>query len=304
MELALIALRQTAVMFLLMGIGWALCRGGKISRDGSRELANLLLYVILPSAILNAFCTEYTAEKSRRLLCAFGLSLAALLLAVLVSRLIFRRYPIDHFGAAFSNAGFMGLPLIQALLGSEAVIYSAPFIALLNFLQWTYGVSVLTGQKGGLTLRKTVTNPILLSLAAGLACFYLRITLPGVLSTTVSSVAAMNSPAAMIILGVYLAQTDLRSLFTAPRLYANAAVRLLLIPGLTLAMFGLLPASLWEARLALLIAASAPVGANVAVYAQLTHLDYTYASKSVCLSTLLSIGTLPLVIALAGLLWQ
>lgn len=304
MELALIALRQTAVMFLLMGIGWALCRGGKISRDGSRELANLLLYVILPSAILNAFCTEYTAEKSRRLLCAFGLSLAALLLAVLVSRLIFRRYPIDHFGAAFSNAGFMGLPLIQALLGSEAVIYSAPFIALLNFLQWTYGVSVLTGQKGGLTLRKTVTNPILLSLAAGLACFYLRITLPGVLSTTVSSVAAMNSPAAMIILGVYLAQTDLRSLFTAPRLYANAAVRLLLIPGLTLAMFGLLPASLWEARLALLIAASAPVGANVAVYAQLNRLDYTYASKSVCLSTLLSIGTLPLVIALAGLLWQ
>ena len=304
MELALIALRQTAVMFLLMGIGWALCRGGKISRDGSRELANLLLYVILPSAILNAFCTEYTAEKSRRLLCAFGLSLAALLLAVLVSRLIFRRYPIDHFGAAFSNAGFMGLPLIQALLGSEAVIYSAPFIALLNFLQWTYGVSVLTGQKGGLTLRKTVTNPILLSLAAGLACFYLRITLSGVLSTTVSSVAAMNSPAAMIILGVYLAQTDLRSLFTAPRLYANAAVRLLLIPGLTLAMFGLLPASLWEARLALLIAASAPVGANVAVYAQLNPLDYTYASKSVCLSTLLSIGTLPLVIALAGLLWQ
>lgn len=304
MELALIALRQTAVMFLLMGIGWALCRGGKISRDGSRELANLLLYVILPSAILNAFCTEYTAEKSRRLLCAFGLSLAALLLAVLVSRLIFRRHPIDHFGAAFSNAGFMGLPLIQALLGSEAVIYSAPFIALLNFLQWTYGVSVLTGQKGGLTLRKTVTNPILLSLAAGLACFYLRITLPGVLSTTVSSVAAMNSPAAMIILGVYLAQTDLRSLFTAPRLYANAAVRLLLIPGLTLAMFGLLPASLREARLALLIAASAPVGANVAVYAQLNHLDYTYASKSVCLSTLLSIGTLPLVIALAGLLWQ
>lgn len=304
MELALIALRQTSVMFLLMGIGWALYRGGKISKEGSKELAALLLYVILPCAILNAFCTEYTAEKSRRLLFAFGLSLAALLLAVLVSRLIFRRHPIDHFGAAFSNAGFMGLPMIQAVLGSEAVIYSAPFIALLNFLQWTYGVSVLTGQKGGLTLRKIVLNPILLSLAAGLACFYLRIPLPGVLSTAVSSVAAMNSPVAMIILGVYLAQTDLRSLFTCPRLYGNAAVRLLLIPGLTLALFRLLPASLWEARLALLIAASAPVGANVAVYAQLNDLDYAYASKSVCLSTLFSIWTLPLVIALAGLLWQ
>ena len=65
MEFALIALRQTAVMFLLMGIGWALYRGGKVSRDGSKDLANLLLYVILPCAILHAFCTEYTAEKSR-----------------------------------------------------------------------------------------------------------------------------------------------------------------------------------------------------------------------------------------------
>ena len=194
MEFALIALRQTAVMFLLMGIGWALYRGGKVSRDGSKDLANLLLYVILPCAILHAFCTEYTAEKSRRLFYAFWLSLAALLLAVLVSRLIFRRRPIDHFGAAFSNAGFMGLPMIQAVLGSEAVIYSAPFIALLNFFQWTYGVSVLTGQKGGLTPRKIVTNPILLSLIAGLACFYLRLSLPAVLSAAVSSVAAMNSP--------------------------------------------------------------------------------------------------------------
>ena len=82
MEFALIALRQTAVMFLLMGIGWALYRGGKVSRDGSKDLANLLLYVILPCAILHAFCTEYTAEKSRRLFYAFWLSLAALLLAL------------------------------------------------------------------------------------------------------------------------------------------------------------------------------------------------------------------------------
>ena len=83
MEFALIALRQTAVMFLLMGIGWALYRGGKVSRDGSKDLANLLLYVILPCAILHAFCTEYTAEKSRRLFYAFWLSLAALLVSLL-----------------------------------------------------------------------------------------------------------------------------------------------------------------------------------------------------------------------------
>ena len=235
MDLTLIALKQTAVMFLLMAIGWLLFKGSKITKEGSRDLANMLLYVILPCAIVNAFCTEYTEEKSLHLLYAFGLGLAALVLAILISRLIFRKRPIDHFGAAFSNAGFMGLPMIQAVLGTGAVIYSAPFIALL---------------------------------------------------------------------GVYLAQTDLKSLFADKMLYLNSAVRLLAIPLVTLALFCLLPASLQEARMALLIVASAPVGSNVAVYAQLNHLDYTYASKSVCLSTLFSILTMPLMIALAGLLWR
>ena len=304
MELTWIALKQTAVMFLLMAIGWALFRGGKITKEGSRDLANMLLYIILPCAIINAFCTPYTREKSLQLLYAFGLGLAALLLSILVSRLLFPKRPIDHFGAAFSNAGFMGLPMIQAVLGSEAVIYSAPFIALLNLFQWTYGVSVLTGRKDGLTAKKILTNPILLSLILGLVCFKANITLPAVLSTTVSSMAAMNSPVAMVVLGIYLAQTNWRTLFTDWHLYQNAAVRLLLIPGLTAVLFCLLPPTMQEARMALLIVACAPVGANVAVYAQLNHLDYAYASKSVCLSTLFSIITIPLMIALAGMLWQ
>ena len=304
MELTWIALKQTAVMFLLMAIGWALFRGGKITKEGSRDLANMLLYIILPCAIINALCTPYTREKSLQLLYAFGLGLAALLLSILVSRLLFPKRPIDHFGAAFSNAGFMGLPMIQAVLGSEAVIYSAPFIALLNLFQWTYGVSVLTGRKDGLTVKKILTNPILLSLILGLVCFKANITLPAVLSTTVSSMAAMNSPVAMVVLGIYLAQTNWRTLFTDWHLYQNAAVRLLLIPGLTAVLFCLLPPTMQEARMALLIVACAPVGANVAVYAQLNHLDYAYASKSVYLSTLFSIITIPLMIGLAGMLWQ
>lgn len=304
MELTWIALKQTAVMFVLMAIGWALFRRGKITKEGSRDLANMLLYIILPCAIINAFCTPYTREKSLQLLYAFGLGLAALLLSILVSRLFFPKRPIDHFGAAFSNAGFMGLPMIQAVLGNEAVIYSAPFIALLNLFQWTYGVSVLTRHRDRITARKALTNPILLSLILGLVCFYTNITLPEVLSTTISSMAAMNSPVAMVVLGVYLAQTNWRSLFTDWHLYQNAAVRLLLIPGLTAILFCLLPSTLQEARIALLIVACAPVGSNVAVYAQINRLDYAYASKSVCLSTLFSIITIPLMIALAGMLWQ
>lgn len=302
MELTLIALRQTLVMFLFMMTGYLLYKGKKITGEGSRSLANILLYVILPCAIINAFCSGYTPEKSVKLLYAFLVGALPLGIAMLVSFVIFRKRPVDNFGAAFSNAGFMGIPMIQAVLGTGAVIYAAPFIALLNFLQWTYGAWVLTGKTDHLSPKKVLTNPILLSLVLGLIIFYGRITLPQVVGTAVSSVAGMNSPVAMMILGVYLAQTDIGSLFTSGHLYANTAVRLVLIPLLTLAILYLLPDALQEAKTALLIVAAAPVGSNVAVYAQLYKKDYSYASKSVCLSTLFSILTMPLLIWLAGYL--
>ena len=109
----------------------------------------------------------------------------------------------------------------------------------------------------------------------------------------------MNAPVAMLVLGVYMAQADIKKMFTLPRLYLASAVRLVVIPLLSLVV--LLPVTGRNPSLgmALLLAASAPVGSNVAVYAQKLDMDYTYAVELVCVSTMLSVISMPLLAGLA-----
>lgn len=303
MEIAAILLRQIVIMFLFMMIGAWLYRTDRLTKAGSKDLGNVLIYVIMPCVVLNAYMTEFSRERLTGLLWAFGLSVAALLLAMLVSHVIFKKHPIENFGTAFSNAGFMGIPLVSAVLGTEAVFYTSAFVALLNILQWTYGVFVITRDRRQISVKKILTNPVLISLAAGIVLFLLPIELPGVLTGTVSSIAAMNAPVAMISLGTYLAQTRLKELFTDKTAYLSTLVRLLVIPLLTLALLWLVPAEYMSLKLAVLIVAITPVGSNVAIFAQIHNQNYTQAVKSVCLSTLCSIVTMPLLVALARLVW-
>lgn len=300
MTLPLIVLKQTLTMALYMAMGFLLYKGGKITKAGSKDLATLLLWLVVPAVIINSFCVPFTAEK----MAEFGVSalfgLLALGIAMVIGALFFRKDAIENIAISFSNAAFMGIPLIRQCLGEDAVFYLVGMIAGLCILQWVYGMLLLSNEKKKGAWKGILFSPIVLSTIVGLLLFVsgLGAKLPEVVSTAVQGVAATNSPLAMIVLGVYLAQSDLKSLVTTPRLYLLSAVRLIFVPLVTLLIFSFLPANS-AIRLAVLIAAAAPIGANTAVYAQLYDRNYPYACQSVALSTVLSIITLPLITALA-----
>ncbi len=303
-DILLILLKQILIMFLLIGAGAVLYKAKKITEAGSREMGTVLLYLVIPCTIINAFITEYSPQK----LAAFGYSFAAafvsLVLAMLISRLLFgSRFRIEHFGCAFSNAGFIGIPLVSAVLGNIAVFYVSSFVALLNLFQWTYGVMVMTGKKDTISVQKIIRNPILISLVIGIAVFLLNIPLPAVLSQAVGMVANVNAPLGMLVIGVYLAQMKFTELFTDKIAYLASAARLLLIPLLTIGVLSLFVGMETEIKLAVLLAAAAPIGSNVAIFAQQNDLSYTQAVKGICLSTLLSIATMPVILWLAMLVW-
>lgn len=122
--------------------------------------------------------------------------------------------------------------------------------------------------------------------------------IPQVLSVTFQGVAMLNAPLAMLVLGSYLVQTKLGEILSTSSLYKVSIVRLLLIPLLTLVFFSFIPCA-ESIKMAVLCAATAPVGANVAVYAQLNDLDYPYACQTVVLSTVLSVISLPFILLMA-----
>lgn len=300
MATVFIVLRQSIIMFVYMAIGGLLFQKGLITKEGSKSLANLLLYAVLPCVVVKSFCVARTPERMSGLLVSFLAALGILLLAMAVSHLLFKKNPIDDFGAAFSNAGFMGFPLVAAVQGSEAIFYAAGFVALLNALQWTYGQSLISGDPSYRSPKAILKNPLVLSLLLGMLIFCFELPVPAIASDLLAALAALNAPLAMVILGVYLAQTDPKTLFNDPHLYVVAAARLVLIPLLTARMLKLLPAQYAAITTTLVIVAAAPIGSNVAVYAQKLGKDYAYAVRGVCLSTLLSAITMPLLMLFAN----
>ena len=303
--MVLVLAKQILEMFLLAGVGYLLFKAGKISGEGSRTLGNILIYVSLPAVIINGFRVERTAEHVSGILWSAAGALVLLLVSVLISHFVFRKDPIGAFAGAFSNPGFFGVPLMIASLGQGAVFYAASFIAFLNIGQWTYGVSRLNGQPltEGLKLRKLIRAPFVIAILVGLVLFATQIPLPDVIVNCITTLAGLNTPLAMFTVGVFLAQTDFWKMFRKKELYLVSAVRLLLVPAVSLLLLSLLPADMAAMKMVLLIAVSCPVGSNVAVYAQLHGKNYPYAVETVIISTMLSILTIPLVVHFSTMIW-
>lgn len=304
MDIAFLLLRQIGMMLCLMAIGYLMYCRKMISKQGSKELGNILLFAATPCMIIQSFLTECTIQKVNQLMVSYLLAILGLLIAILVSKLVFgSRFPMEHFGSAFSNAGFLGLPLVKMVLGTEAVFYVSAFVVLLNILQWTYGIYVISKRPDVIKFKKILTNPVVDAFMIGLILFFLPVELPAFLSGTLNCMSQMVAPIAMIILGIYLAQTDIVAMFRDLPSYKCSLCRLIVIPLLTILLYTVIPVGTTEMKMALLIAACAPVGANVAVMAQMYDLDYVSAVKPVCLSTILCIITMPLMIALANFIW-
>ena len=305
MDMVLILVRQIAQMFLLAGLGFILFKTKKISQEGSKALGNILIYLALPSVIINGYLVERTQEHLLGMLYSAAGAAALLLLSILVSRLLFKKDAIAAFAGAFSNPGFFGIPLIVASVGQGAVFYVACFVAFLNIGQWTYGVSILNGQpiRQGLQFKKLIKAPFVIAIIIGLILFFTQLPLPSIVSGCLSTVAGLNTPLAMFTVGIYLAQTDIKAMIQRKKLYAVSAVRLVLIPLIAVLLLTLLPEAWHDMKLALLVAVSCPVGSNVAVYAQLHGKDYGYAVETVVISTLFSIVSIPAIVYLANQIW-
>ena len=303
MDTVLTLVKQTVTMFLLAGVGFAMFKSGKITKEGSKSIGNILIYGSLPCVLISSFFIEKTQEHMIGLAISAALGFLLVLMSILVGKLCFREDAIAKFAAAFPNPGFFGIPLILASLGSGCVFYVAGFIACVNLGQWTYGVAVMTGQKGGFSLKRLVTAPFAIAIAIGLAIFLTGIEIPGILKNSITAIKELNTPLAMFTVGIYLAQTDLKNMFFKKSLYTISFVRLLVIPALAILLLWPLPASMLDMKIALFIAAACPVGSNIAVYAQLHNQDYAYSVETVIISTILAIVTMPIMVSLAQMVW-
>lgn len=294
-----ILLRQIATMALLIAVGVVLSRKGFLSEQGTRDLGAILLRLIIPCVIIKSYIVPYTPERAQALALSAGLALLGFVAAMVLAYAVFgKRRRMENFAAAFCNAGFIGIPLAQAAIGEEGVFYVAASVALLNLFQWTYGVYIMTDRRDAIRAKTIATNPVVIAIIIGVLLFVSQAELPEILTSTLGYIAGMNTPVAMILMGTYLAKITWRELLDR-RAYGCVLLRLVVIPAVVLLLFWLLPVSNTAVMMAVFLAAATPVGANICVFAQQHNCDYPFSVVTVCLSTVLSVVTVPLLSSLA-----
>lgn len=299
MELALITAQQVAVLFLLIGIGTLAVKTGVLRLEDKQPLSNLLVYIVVPAMIVNSYRMEFNAEILHNLLAAFGMSILAILLGTVLTLLLTRgktssRIPIFRFACIFSNAAYMGFPLISALFGAEGLLYASAYVTVFNVLLWTMGYSFVSGSSNPKkVLHSLARTPVLYAILVGLAIYLLQIPLPTILTRPLELLAGMNTPLSMFITGMLIAAGDVRSIVTDRHIWKLAAVRMLLIPAVCLVVFGLLGFHGMTAQVVILLECC-PAAAITSVFAVQFGHDEHFAAGSVVLTTLLSIVVLPL----------
>ena len=289
-------------MALLAAVGVYLSRKGFLSPQGTKDLGAILLRVIIPCVIVKSYITEFSRERLLELALSAGLALIGFILAMVISYLVFgKRRRLENFAASFCNAGFIGIPLAQAIIGEEGVFYIAASVALLNLFQWTYGVYIMADRKDAISAKTIAKNPVVIAIVIGVVLFVSQIPVPGIVTSTLGYIAGMNTPIAMILMGTYLAKLPLKKLLDK-RAYGCVLFRLVIIPAVILLVFWVLPVSNADIALAAFLAAATPVGANICVFAQQYDCDYEFSVVTVCLSTLLSVITVPLLVSFAQMI--
>lgn len=295
-----IVINQIIVMAIFMIAGSVLFKTKIISHEGSKTLTSLLIYFINPVAVIRSFCMECTPQKIKTLGLCFALCALVLIISLLFSHSLFRKKPLQEFAASYPNSGFFGIPLIQAVFGSEAVFYIVPLVFLVGALQYSYGVYLLTGSKKAICIKRILLSPNGVALLIGLFLFLTGLgnRLPAVVTQCINTTANMNTFCAMAVLGIFVVQSDLSQLYKKLDIYLISVLRIMIVPLICTLIFRFIPVD-YTMKFAILLAFAGPVGSNVANYSLLYNADYATASLYVAVSTVLCLITLPLFTVIA-----
>ena len=308
------ALRQMLILGLFVGVGFVAAKGKVLPQDANKTLSKLETYVFIPALVMGKFISEFTVETLsgawKLLLFSLGVELLIIPLAILLSHTVAKKdaflKKVCIYGLAFSNFGFMGLPMIEAIFPQYSMHYVI-FTLPLWTLNFGWGVPFLLMDaedvKKGLTgTLKRLANPIIIGLIIGAVIGISGFKLPAPVTETVVTLGSCMSPVAMMITGITFAQMNVKKVLSRPSVYVMTALRLLMFPFvcggaylLITRLLGIAPAEYYYA--CLVGCAAMPLGLNSVVIPAGYNKDTSVAAGMVLVSHVLSVVTIPLVLA-------
>lgn len=316
----LLVIKQLVIMFLIAISAFFVSKKFKFGETEQQFVSKLLLFFVNPCLIMSNFNIDFDLEKFKSFGFSFFLSIIIHFVMVLIV-LIFCRTKIakdnpfadeeksldglDKVASLMTNCAFIGIPLIEGVIGTEGIFYLLSFIAAFNIFLWTFGYAFLGGK---INIKKILVNPNILCVVLGIILFCLPFNLPDVISIPLEYIGSMNTAMAMILLGMLFANFKK----TSETSYTKRLVKVCVVKYVVIAavVFGIVYLTqkifpnLKDIRTicyVVLIAAICPTGMSVSSMAVLLKKDESYAALLCIVTSVVSVFTIPVTIALTEL---
>ena len=291
-------------LFLLLILGFVLFKCHIFDEYTNKKISALIVNVASPMLIISSIAGVEGSNKSIVFL-MIGAGILMYIGFIILGKIINRIFPfpkkdwpVYECMVVFANTGFMGYPVLLDVFGQEAVFYASLIHMAFNFFVYTYAIMCLT--KGDdsefkLNFKQLLTPGIILSFV-GIFIYLLDIQLPSVLMDTINSVGSLTAPLSMMMIGSSLAVYPIKDSFTDWRSYVFAFVRLMIVPFVTMIMCRLLHIDAYYANITIITNAM-PVGSMVLMLATQYNANVKIVTRNIVVSTLLSVITIPIVVA-------
>ena len=305
MHISMLLMEQIVELFIMIFMGFAIVKAGIVKDEESKVLSKIVLYLVIPCVIVNAFQVDYTAQTVKGLMIAFVASVILqiiLLIIVAVMGKVLSLNEVEVASVYYSNSGNLIVPIVTFILGKEWVLYGCVFMSVQLVFIWTHCKKIIS-RESTYDWRKIVLNINMISIAIGIVLFLTRIHLPEDINSTLSAVGGMIGPASMIVTGMLFAGMDFKQIFASKRVYFVTFLRLIVVPAIALVLIKFsylasLSSNGPKIMLIVFLAIITPSASTVTQMCQVYGNDSQYASAINVVTTLLAIITMPLMVML------
>ena len=291
-------------LFLLLILGFVLFKCHIFDEYTNKKISALIVNVASPMLIISSIAGVEGSNKSIVFL-MIGAGILMYIGFIILGKIINRIFPfpkkdwpVYECMVVFANTGFMGYPVLLDVFGQEAVFYASLIHMAFNFFVYTYAIMCLTkGDDSEFKLNfKQLLTPGIILIFVGIFIYLFDIQLPSVLMDTINSVGSLTAPLSMMMIGSSLAVYPIKDSFTDWRSYVFAFVRLMIVPFVTMIMCRLLHIDAYYANITIITNAM-PVGSMVLMMATQYNANVKIVTRNIVVSTLLSVITIPIVVA-------
>ena len=299
--MSLLLTKQIAELFIMILLGFILVKSSLLTKQDSKVLSTVALYIINPCVIINAFQVQYSQDVKNGIILSFLAAIVVHVIYIVGARMLGKVYTLNGVEKAtiiYTNAGNLIIPLVQALLGKEWVVYTTGYILVSTIFIWTHG-RMLICEETGFNVKELLKNVNVVASIIGILMFALKIQLPSLITETMDSMSATIAPISMIVAGMLIAGMDVKDCLKNKRLYIITFLKMIVFPLLAVCLlkFSSLSSMAKNGDMILLIsllASVAPTAASVTQIAQIYDADSEYASAYYFITTLLCILTMPI----------